>query len=551
MKAQVNIQSVLEEDRLARSLLAGAIIAGLVFRTWQFFAIPSLWLDELAALNGPLNGPPWRLFTGPLDFGQLAPSGFLFAEWLVHRAAGHSELALRMLPMAMGCGSVVVTALLVKEVVGIRYAWIATTIVALSGPLIGMSATLKPYSGDVFLTALIALLAVREHQHGTRAARLALATTMTLAPWFSYSAGIGSAGVAALIGWRVLRGSADERRAALTMLTPWVISMVATFLVSRQLMSQQMSSWVSDTWGAAFPSLVPRSLRDAMWPVIRIQRSMWSVAWLRPGLAFALAGIAGLVVLWFRNGRNGRIVVAPLIAVFGAAYAQLYPVTGRVAHWMIPIIAIALTALVAFVAERAGRFARVATLVLGAGVVASPVITLASGPPPYVLDDVRPMLEHINAEAKEGDMLYVFYGAWHSWQVYGRRVAPTLGVMMGGCPRDYPRGYLYELDSLRGRESAWVLFARVYEREVRDAMVAYLDSAGTRLYRRAFVPYNLSPSAAVELYRYDLSDPAKFEAANASTFPIAVPTEQREACMGMDVMLRRADGARVVRMFGP
>jgi len=77
------------------------------------------------------------------------------------------------------------------------------------------------------------------------------------------------------------------------------------------------------------------------------------------------------------------------------------------------------------------------------------------------------------------DARYIYYGAVPAYEFYESRDAGAAHAMLGSCHRGDTRGYLTELDQLRGRARAWNLFAhelpRLHERE---AMLRYLDEIG-------------------------------------------------------------------------
>jgi hypothetical protein len=214
---------------------------------------------------------------------------------------------------------------------------------------------------------------------------------------------------------------------------------------------------------------------------------------------------------------------------------------------MAPIVALAVTALVPVLAGLVRQRAAAASLLLGAGLVASPVRTLLTAPPPFFRDDVRPIMTYLKSNAREGEPLYVYWGAWHAWQVYGR-LSPSMELIMGGCPRDYPRGHLHELDSMRGSPRAWILFTRVYDLPTQHLMLSYLDAIGVRQDSLSQTPPDGDRSSAVTLFSYDLSDTTRLSAASAASFPVP-NADRRENCFGPDVIWRRADGSRAVTLF--
>jgi hypothetical protein len=239
--------------------------------------------------------------------------------------------------------------------------------------------------------------------------------------------------------------------------------------------------------------------------------------------------------------------------MYGAAYVRQFPVHERLLHWTVPILALLLgvvaNRLAGWLMPRAGR---VSTLVPGALILATPALSIVEMPPPYVRDNVAPALTRLAEAAQPGDMLFLNFGMWHSWQRYGSRVPVAFHeLIVGGCPKDYPRGYLRELEPLRGNPRVWLLFARVADRPSHEVRMRYLDSIGIRAEELQAPARGTSESSQVDLYRYDFSDSTRLRSASAESFPIpAGLVEVREGCRAnVDAMYRRADGTRVVTVF--
>src|SRR5947209_4519575 len=91
--------------RVSLGLITTAVVGvGIFLRLadWRFDR--SLWLDEIyLALN--ITGRSFAELWKPLDHDQGAPVGFLMLVKLVTLFGGESELALRLVPLAAGLGS--------------------------------------------------------------------------------------------------------------------------------------------------------------------------------------------------------------------------------------------------------------------------------------------------------------------------------------------------------------------------------------------------------------------------------------------------------------
>jgi hypothetical protein len=116
---------------------------------------------------------------------------------------------------------------------------------------------------------------------------------------------------------------------------------------------------------------------------------------------------------------------------------------------------------------------------------------------------------------------------------------------------EYPRGYLRELDTLRGDQRVWLVFARVADPSAHVVRLNYLDAIGARSEELLAPAKGTTTSSQVELYRYDFSDSTRLRSASAGSFPIPVDlVERRKGCPPtVDAMYRRADSTRVVSVF--
>jgi hypothetical protein len=537
--------------RIGRFLLVATVLVGLGLRAWQYLSVPALWLDELALVNGLISGPFTGLFDGPADFAQVAPPGFLLVEWIANRVVDHSELALRAWAMVMGCGALVAMAYAARELVGVRFAWIATGLLALSTQLTFQSAQVKPYSADAFFAATIIWLAARALRDPSRALSRALIVVGLFAPWFALGTVFVLAGAGVVLVDRLWSTqSASQRRATIGVGIAWLLSALTCVLLTRQLLDPPVSDWLRAYWIDQFPPIPPRSLRDLLWPVLAVTGSLWTFLGLRRVSLFAIAMAVGAVALWRRRPRDVWMLVMPIAAGMVAAALQQYPFGERVSHWAAPIYALFLAAPVAHVASRVKRQTLVG-LAGGFAILATPIWSLATGLPPYGRDEVRPAIAYLNAHAQPGDPLYLSWSAWHSWEFYGRGAPGSLTLVRGACRADSGRGYLRELDTLRGAESAWVLIMRPQTPDIHELMLGYLSTIGTVRDSVRTAPNRARALHVVHLYRVDLSDPTRLASTDAERFPAVIPeTPPDRRCDWLTTMYRRGDGRYVVRTSG-
>src|SRR5215472_13090234 len=91
----------------SRLLALVLVFVAEALRVWQYAAGTSMWMDELWIASNVLPRSTADLLRRPLDFGQVAPLGFLLLTKWSTLALGSTEYALRLLPFLAALASVV------------------------------------------------------------------------------------------------------------------------------------------------------------------------------------------------------------------------------------------------------------------------------------------------------------------------------------------------------------------------------------------------------------------------------------------------------------
>jgi hypothetical protein len=540
----------IEYDRAGRLWFFAVLAVGAGLRAWQWLAKAPLWIDELALTNGLLSGSFTGLFDNHSDFAQVAPPGVLALEWLISRVAVGSDLALRAPSFLFSTAGVAATWFAAREFVGERDAWVAPAFVALGTHLVLMSGQVKSYGADVFFAALmVGCVLLHDRTATARSWRMLIAMGMA-APLFSFGAVFVLAGVGAFLLVRS-RWQVAELRRLLLPFAAWAVATFVCVMLSRRLLSPDAHAMMNEYWKDSFPVIPPRSPADLMWPWRSVLILLWSLMGLRGVWLFGVGLVAGAVIAWRQQPARMALLLTPIATALVTAALRQYPFGPRVLHWTVPMLALLLTVLASWMAAWIRPRARMLSLLPAMGMLVTPAMTLIASPPPYWRDDIRPIIARLAEEGQPGDGLYLYWGAWHSWQRYGGNIASTLGdVYQGGCPQDYPRGFLKEVDRFRGQPRAWFLFSRVQSAEALATILRYLDTIGARRDSLIVEAPGVDYSARVDLYRYDLSDSSRLALADADRFPIAADLVRREeGCLNIDAMMRRGDGRRVVTFF--
>ncbi|MEW5915995.1 MAG: hypothetical protein AB1762_06305 [Gemmatimonadota bacterium] len=517
--------------RWSLALTVAALVIGITLRLLQYTAGASLWLDELALANNLADRSWSSLLREPLSYNQVAPPGFVLLHKLVYELAGANDHALRAYSLLAGLGSLGAITLVALRL-GLRSCmWLAPMLLGLSGTFAFQSAQLKPYAGDVFFALAIVTAALRLHADAD-ARRFWPAALGAVAPWFSFPAAFVLAGV----GFTLLLSA--QRRRFLGVVSIWAASTLLSIVYSSARLSAETASTMASFWTTSVSGFPPSVAAALPWLGTKLQAHLWSDVGLR-GVAVWL-GIVGVgaFTLWRRNRFALGFIAFPLLAAALAALLHRYPLGNRLSLWiaafLVLLLALAAEAGAVWLEKR--RFRGLAP-VPGLAAVAFPVISLASLPPPYRVDHVKPVLAAIAAERQPNDWLFVYPGAWHAYRYYGAATGfPPERVIIGRCPRHSEREALRTLDTVRGEARVWVLFAHVSRHKDRQTLLGYADHIGTKRLSLTYPSPYVVASSSVDAQLYDFSDAAKLRSAAAETFPIPsgdIPNEQLTCLFGM------------------
>ena len=489
----------MKTPRLIALAAWGLVALGIVLRLRQYLANRSLWLDEAMLALNIIHKDVWGLF-GKLDYEQGAPLGFLLLEKLAATLLGDGERALRLLPFLVGCASLVLFYLLARQILRSPGLFTALALFALSPTLIYYSSEVKQYSLDAFFTVLLLYLFTRD---SSRITNYQLLLAGILAPWFSHPAIF----VLAALGLTLLIQNRRNPLPTLAMGAGWLVSVGGLYLVSLRGLSE--TEFLRVYWGEYFRA----NPLDALLGLFSNPGGLtvYAPALLAAtllGAGFLLAGKTSLRLV-HANGflpslQAGRAFALLLVFFFtwAASWLELYPLAGRMALFLVPLIYISLASAVDLlwnIILRPRVLSPLLALSLAGFLLYTPLLVSAERfVSPKYPEHIRPAIAYLNANHQPGDTLYVYSWALPAFRYYAR---PDMEYVAGGLLADDPQALLAELDPLRGQRRVWILFSHVYERgelNERNWMLDYLDQIGER--KRQFI----EPGTSVYLYLYDL-----------------------------------------------
>jgi hypothetical protein len=518
------------------------VVTGAGLRLWQYFANTAMWLDEIRVAQNVLDRSPWDLLTTPLTHGQVAPKGFLLAEKAAASLISPTDHVLKLFPLVCSLVALVAfwrVAELVLEGLAVP---IALALFATAAPLVIFASEAKQYSSDVAVAVLLLWLALDLEARGSSPRRvLWTGVAGAVLVWFSLPAvlmlfALGAS--LALIGWR---GEAGSRRLlALTpMLGMWGTSALAATFAGLASMTPATREYMHRFWAAGFLPIPPLRGLETFWPWHPLTRLIGTggpanLAYPAPALYLAVA-VLGFWVLWRRNRSTATLLLAPIGVTLAAAVAHQYPFSDRLILFLVPSFFVAIGACVEHLRRWAYPWSKSCGVLVPLLLVGPALYPMASTPPVYRNEDVKPVLSYMQANRRAGDGVYVYYGAGPAvtfyGEVYGLREDE---YVVGLSHRGDGRCYFEELDMFRGRPRLWVVLThtlRIYPE--REDILRYLDTIGVR--RDVFAVQSRLPGRRekpAEVFLYDLSDPVRLSSATAISAPLTGPSQPnaRKGC---------------------
>jgi hypothetical protein len=398
------------------------VVAGLLWRTVRYALGFPLWGDEAFVAVNFLT----RDFSGlarPLEYFQIVPPGFLWAEWLAVYLFGTGERALRLVPYLAGVASLLLFWRFCREVTTRRTVLLAVAMLAASFYPVRHSTEVKPYAIDLLVS--LALLST-----GWAAGRdlwssrtwLALLGVTIVGVWCSYAAVFPAASVALFLGARVLRERSKHLAAlwltyCLLLALSW--GMVFVTYAHPQARAADFLPYL-ETWRDAFP------------PLAEPWRLPWWLLDVHTGnmLAYPYGGndfgstlttilvVAGCIRMWRRRVRRPLLYLLlgalPVALVAAALHRYPYGTSTRIMLYMAPPFCLLIGEGIMALLQLRHWTSRGPFVVGGVLAIVPMICTAFNVATPYkAYDDVlhRSVARWLAARTAPGDQWIVFNGA--------------------------------------------------------------------------------------------------------------------------------------------
>lgn len=520
------------------NLVLALVFAGLVLRIARYVSNPSLWLDE-AFLSLNLRNRDFSGIFETLDFQQAAPPLYLLAEKVSVLALGDNEYALRAFPLLCGIAALGLFPRVARHFLGRWSAVSAVGLFVVLGPLIYISVQVKQYSSDVAIA--VGLLYAVSRIPASRAIRLPEALGLGLvgaaALWLSYPALFYLVGFGlVLFGVRIARRQWGSLRMLAVPAMLCTASVVPFLFYSLDRVRAVQTSLRGD------PTVYARisgSDSDLTW-FLHVPGRLVDSAGLHFVHVAAALVLVGFVSLLLRDSDRALLLVSPLLVALVASALDKYPFGGRFSVFYLPallcLVAEGVGALAIVAGRGVGRFgprrlatatAGLAGLALVASIGLVPVRDAAANlvaPPDR--EEIKPLLETMQRDWREGDAVYVYFAAQYAFRYYAE--CETCGVVdrTGGARELWARvqpvegpgwfapalvsrppklvvamqtgNHVAELEPLRGQARVWALFSHLSGRHVpiERTIVSRLNALGTQVSK--------TETKEAALYLYDL-----------------------------------------------
>jgi hypothetical protein len=512
------------------------VVVGAALRIYQYASDTSLWYDELSMVRNLVHRSESRLLLEPLGDAQVSPTGFMVVEKAISRVLGESDLAFRFLLLPIGLAALVLFLPLAERLLDGYAVPFAVAAFAIGAPFIRYSAEIKSYGIDIAATIVLSWIALRLRDSDSTAARCVLGgLTGAILVWFSQLAVfvVAGLGAALLLAW-VRDRDAQTGRALLLTVPLWALASAASTVVAFRHVTPATRAYMDQFWRYR-DSFFPWPFRkpaDALWLWNRVNELFHDPTVLRyrwPGLFGALA-IIGMVSLWRRNRFGALVLLGPFVVGVLAAVAQQFPFKTRVALYALPVLILSVAQGAEWIRRQASRVHPVAGGLCMAALFLVPASAFLETPPPYSVENFKPVFAFFRDHRRPGDAVFVFPYAIEAVERYGSAHGLAPGdYEVGDCSRDDDRVFLRDVDRYRGLPRVWLLAGSVPSMTAaRRNVEAYLSTIGTARESMA-VPSEI-PLDPVSARLFDLSDPARLEAASAETFPLSPQGPLKRPC---------------------
>ncbi len=300
------------------------LIFGVGLRIFRYALGLPLWGDE-GFLGVNILDRGFRGLLEPMEYIQVAPLGFLWAERAMYQLFGMSEFIMRLIPTLAGIAALILFVVWARKTVNPLAATLATAVLAVSDVAVRNAVELKPYGIDQ-LAGIVLLYFATSFLLDRRNVWLGLLIVTTpIALFFSLPSIFVAGGIAAMLCFNLPKLAVRQRALALI----FVLVLCSTFgaLVWGFIGPQLAGTGPSQEICWVFPPFNP--LKFAAWFCQTHSGNFFGypLDFTTPGSApsFVVLVIGAAVLFRTGRGRFGLLIISPFVMTFIAAMLRRYP----------------------------------------------------------------------------------------------------------------------------------------------------------------------------------------------------------------------------------
>jgi 4-amino-4-deoxy-L-arabinose transferase-like glycosyltransferase len=343
--------------KLTMIIIWSLIGIGIALRLYHFIDNRSLWNDEIYLATSLIRMNFLELATGPLDYQQKAPIGFL---WLVRLSVllfGKAEMALRLVPLLSGIASLLFFMPVSRYFLKPLGAMLAMGILALAPALIYHAVEIKQYSTELLATMVSLYLYTRYSNRFNLSSLLLWGIWGAIIFWFSFTAVFVLGGIATgLVLFYLLQKDWHRLFYSSIPFSLWLLSFGLVFylFISEQTDANWLVEWFRKRGGFlphnASVAEVGRWLFQALYAFLKYPMSvLWNAYQIQsvrqPVLRFFLQMAPLFFLCWtmgyvsyFRSDKKDFLVLLlPFVLTIIAATLEKYPLFDRLLVFLAPI----------------------------------------------------------------------------------------------------------------------------------------------------------------------------------------------------------------------
>ena len=462
------------------------IFIGILIRFRQYLFNRSLWLDEIyLAFNIiKLN---YKELSEPLLHGQSAPPLFLFLTKFLTEIAGNSECVFRFVPLICGIASLLLFYHLTTHFLQKKAIPIAIALLSFSYYAIYYSVEFKQYSIDLLFTIIILLFATRIYESNYRLRDcIYFGTIGIFSTWVSHASifVLGGTGIALLYDVLITSKSISENKINIVFMKRLIaigIISITSFLVHYFLIIKPApKDHFMQFWEESFISFPPLSFSDLHRYIIHIIEVIKNPLGLSlfTGVPILLL-IIGVFYFWNKKEKiQFNLLMIPLFILVLAAIFRVYPISGRLILFILPICYIIITKGVEYFLLNDTK--KIITIIIVCLLLVYPVYkSIDIFVNPIQKQEMRQVVNYYLNNKAEGDLTCLYYTSVtpFSYYTYGRDISifSTLGKNFETPEKNYE-----DLEKLKDKGRVWFIFSLVLHDED-HLLLSYLEHIATQL----------------------------------------------------------------------